>query len=81
MRTNSNIGITQDFHAEPRYNGHPMRGKMNTQKIERQHLLRRDPSEASRRRIGLIRDIVISVMGAVSALVPILIAIQSVTGA
>jgi hypothetical protein len=81
MRNNSNVQITQDFRAEPRYNGHPMRGKMNSPKIERQHLLRKDPAEVSRRRISLVRDIVISVMGAVSALVPIMIAIQSVTGA
>ncbi len=80
MRNTSTLNIARDFKAEPRFHGHPMRGAAGTN-VPRQHLLRKDPRELRRRRLSLVRDVVISLMGAVSAVVPILIAIQSVTGA
>jgi len=60
-------------------NGHPLRGSLR-EKLQREHLLRRD-LDPKRERIAMIRDTVISVMGAVSALIPLVIAFQSVIGA
>ncbi|MGL4634908.1 MAG: hypothetical protein ACRCWF_02915 [Beijerinckiaceae bacterium] len=76
--------------------GHPMRGQLRSVQtpasepslndvlvsaIKREHLLRKDEDAPDRRKIIVIRDTLISIMGAVSAMVPILIAIQSATGA
>lgn len=60
-------------------NGHPLRGGLRD-RVQREHLLRKD-ADPKRERIALIRDTVISVMGAVSALIPLVIAFQSVVGA
>jgi hypothetical protein len=71
--------------------GHPLRCSLRkpaaTQKeefiatLKREHLLQKDDNRGQRTRLMVIRDTVISVMGAISAMVPILIAIQSASGA
>lgn len=60
-------------------NGHPLRGALR-QKIQREHLLGGDV-DPKRERIAVIRDTVISLMGAVSAMVPLVVAFQSMMGA
>jgi prephenate dehydrogenase len=59
--------------------GHPMRGSLR-EKIKREHLLRRDDVDPGRSWITIFRDVVISIMGGISAMVPLLIAFQSLMG-
>jgi hypothetical protein len=82
MSTNAHLNIARTFkRADPvNKNGHPMRGTL-AEKVQREHLLRRDEDDIKREKVAMIRDTVISVMGAVSALVPLMIAFKSVTGA
>jgi hypothetical protein len=58
------------------FKSHPMRGS-----IRREHLLRREDNDPARERRIMIRDMLISVMGGISALVPMFVAVQSVMGA
>jgi prephenate dehydrogenase len=82
MSSNAHLNIARTFQrTDPSLlGGHPMRGNLK-ETIQREHLLRRDDNDPERERIAVIRDIVISVLGAVSALVPLTIAFQSVMGA
>ena len=59
-------------------NGHPLRGSL---KLRQQRDLLDEEVELSRTRIVVVRDTLISLMGAVSAMVPLVIAFQSVMGA
>ena len=79
--SNVQIDISRNFRrADPSLvNGHPLRGSLR-EKLQRDHLLGGDV-DPRQERIALIRDTVISVMGAVSALIPLVIAFQSVIGA
>jgi hypothetical protein len=88
MSSNAHLNIARTFQrTDPSLlGGHPMRGNLKERgnlkdKVRREHLLRRDDNDPERERIAVIRDIVISVLGAVSALVPLTIAFQSVMGA
>jgi hypothetical protein len=82
MSSNAHLNIARNFkRTDPSLlGGHPLRGNLK-EKIRREHLLRRADNDPERERIAVIRDIVISVLGAVSALVPLTIAFQSVMGA
>jgi hypothetical protein len=77
MTSNAHLNIAPTFKREDAtgLKGHPMRVQ-----IKREHLLRREDNNPKRQRMMLIRDTVISVMGGISALVPMMIAIQSYTG-
>lgn len=79
--SNVQMSISQDFRrADPALlKGHPLRGSLK-EKLQREHLLRGD-ADPRQERIAMIRDTVISVMGAISALIPLVIAFQSVIGA
>lgn len=93
MTCTTNLHIARTFSradtAAPK--GHPLRGQIRKSTaqqseelitaIKREHLLNRDDNAPERSRFIVIRDTVISIMGAVSAMVPILIAIQSAAGA
>ena len=78
MSSNARLNINGNFTRTDTTiaKGHPLRGT-----IKREHLLRRPDNNPERVQIAMIRDIVISIMGGISALIPILIAIQTVTGA
>jgi hypothetical protein len=78
MSSNAHLNISPKFkRAEPVGPlGHPMRGTM-----QRDHLLRREDNDPKRSRRIMIRDMLISVMGGISALVPMFVAVQSVMGA
>jgi hypothetical protein len=80
--SNAHLTVASDFkRTDPRtLGGHPLRGSL-TEKIQREQQLRRDDNEPRRGKLAVIRDTVISVMGAVSAFIPLMIAFQSVTGA
>ncbi len=58
-------------------NGHPLRGTLRT----RQSLETTAYEEPKRPRSLVVRDTLISLMGAVSAMVPLVVAFQSVIGA
>ncbi len=58
-------------------NGHPLRGTLRT----RQQVEALPDIEPKRTRFQLVRDTLISLMGAVSAMVPLVVAFQSVIGA
>jgi hypothetical protein len=58
-------------------NGHPLRGAL---RVRQAHETIAD-AEPKRARILIVRDTLISLMGAVSAMVPLVIAFQSVIGA
>jgi hypothetical protein len=77
MSSNAYLNISPRFERVERTGplGHPMR------RVSREHLLRREDNDPARERRILIRDTLISVMGAISALVPMFIAVQSVMGA
>jgi hypothetical protein len=78
MSTSSHLNIAPNFERAPRHlaAGHPMRGH-----LRREHLLRRDEVDAAKERRVMIRDLMISVMGGISALVPMYVAVQSMMGA
>jgi hypothetical protein len=78
MSTDAHLNIAPRFERaeRPADAGHPLRGK-----VRREHLLRRDDNDPERERRIAIRDTLISVMGGLSALVPMFIAVQSVMGA
>jgi hypothetical protein len=78
MSSNAHLNISPKFKRVERVGplGHPMRGT-----LEREHLLRRDDNDPKRARRILVRDTLISVMGAISALVPMFVAVQSMMGA
>jgi hypothetical protein len=78
MSSNSHLNIAPNFERAPRQlnPGHPMRGH-----LKREHLLRRDDVDTAKERRTMIRDLLISVMGGISALVPMFVAVQSVMGA
>jgi hypothetical protein len=82
MSSNAHLNISPKFkRAEstgPK--GHPMRG-MVREGLQREHLLRRDDNDPAKQRRIMIRDTLISVMGGISALVPMFIAVQSMIGA
>jgi hypothetical protein len=82
MSTNAHLNIARTFkRANPaKTGGHPMRGALG-EKLQREHLLRKDEEDIKREKVAMIRDTVISVMGAISALVPLMIAFKTVTGA
>jgi hypothetical protein len=77
MSSNAHLNIAPTFKRAERLShvGHPLR------RINREHLLRREDNDPARERRILIRDTLISVMGGISALVPMFIAVQSVMGA
>jgi len=79
--SNVHIDLAHDFkRADPALlKGHPLRGALK-ETLRRDHLLggNVDPRQE---RISMIRDTVISLMGAVSALIPLVIAFQSAMGA
>jgi hypothetical protein len=77
MSTDAHLNIAPTFKRADLSvgQGHPLRGK-----LRREHLLRRDDNDPERERRIMIRDTLISVMGGVSALVPMFIAVQSVMG-
>jgi hypothetical protein len=79
--SNVQVSLTRGFRrADPEtVNGHPIRGDIK-ETLRREHLLRSDVTPENER-IATIRDTVISLMGAVSALIPLVIAFQSVIGA
>jgi hypothetical protein len=76
MSSNAHLNISPKFKRTERTGpmGHPMR-------LERQHLLRREDNDPAKERRIMIRDVLISVMGGISALVPMFVAVQSVIGA
>jgi hypothetical protein len=78
MSSNAHLNISPAFkRAErPANPGHPMRGA-----LKREHLLRRDDNDPVKERRIMVRDMLISVMGGISALVPMFVAVQSVMGA
>jgi hypothetical protein len=78
MSTDTHLNIAPRFEraTRPADAGHPLRGK-----LRREHLLRRDDNDPERERRIAIRDTLISVMGGISALIPMLVAAQSVMGA
>jgi hypothetical protein len=78
MSSNSHLNIAANFERMPRHltAGHPMRGH-----LKREHLLRREEVDVAKERRIMIRDVMISIMGGVSALVPMFVAVQSVMGA
>jgi len=59
--------------------GHPLRGSL-TEKIQREHRLRQEDNDPRRQFLTRLRDTVISIMGCVSAMVPLVIAVKSVLG-
>jgi hypothetical protein len=77
MSSNAHLNISPSFKRAERsgFNGHPMRGT-----LRREPLLRRDDNDPARERRIMIRDTLISVMGGVSALVPMFVAVQSIMG-
>ncbi len=76
MSTTAHLNIAPTFKRAERVGPktHPMRT------VQRQHLLRREDNDPAKERRILIRDTLISVMGGISALVPMFVAIQSVMG-
>jgi hypothetical protein len=78
MSTDAHLRVSPTFKRAERlgHPGHPMRGS-----LRREPLLRRDDNDPVRERRILIRDTLISVMGGVSALVPMFVAVQSIMGA
>jgi hypothetical protein len=78
MSTDAHLNIAPGFKRAERTEkpDHPLRGT-----LRREHLLRRDEEDAARERRIAIRDALISVMGGISALVPMYVAIQSALGA
>jgi hypothetical protein len=78
MSSNAHLNISPNFKRLERlgHPGHPVRGT-----LRREPLLRRDDNDPVRERRIMIRDTLISVMGGVSALVPMFVAVQSVMGA
>jgi prephenate dehydrogenase len=81
MSSQTQFNISRDFkRVDPSLvGGHPMRGSLK-EKIHREHLLRREDNDPKREKITMMRDVVISVMGGISAMVPVVIAFQSVMG-
>ena len=81
MSSNAHLNINDNFTRTDTSltKGHPMRGSMRGT-VKREHLLRRPDNNPERARIAMVRDTVISIMGGISALIPIFIAIQTVTG-
>jgi hypothetical protein len=79
--SNVQIGISRGFQRTDAatVNGHPLRGNLK-EKLRREHLLRGDV-DPRQERIAMVRDTVISLMGAVSALIPFVVAFQSAMGA
>jgi hypothetical protein len=77
MSSNAHLNIASTFkRAErPASPGHPMRGA-----LKREPLLRREDNDPAKERRIMIRDMLISVMGGISALVPMFVAVQSVMG-
>jgi hypothetical protein len=77
MSSNAHLNISPKFKRAERSGpkGHPMRG------LQREHLLRRDDNDPVKERRIMIRDTLISVMGGISALIPMFVAVQSVMGA
>ena len=59
--------------------GHPMRGTLR-ERIQDEHLRRREENESTRQMIIRPRDVVISIVGGISALIPLVIAFQSIIG-
>lgn len=78
MSSNAHLNIAETFKRSERAAnpGHPMRGT-----LKREHLLRRSDNDPAKERRIMIRDTVISVMGGISALIPMFVAVQSVMGA
>ncbi len=78
MSSNSHLIIAPNVERGPRRTdaGHPLRGH-----LRREHLLRHDAVDAARERRIMIRDLMISVMGGISALVPMYVAVRSIMGA
>jgi hypothetical protein len=77
MSSNAHLNISPKFKRAERAGplGHPMRI------VPRDHLLRREDNDPKRARRIMIRDLLISVMGGISALVPMFVAVQSMMGA
>jgi hypothetical protein len=82
MSSNAHLNIAQNFkRTDPSLLGiHPLRGSLR-EKAQREHLLRREDNDPRREKIAMIRDFVISVMGGISATIPLVVAFQSVMGA
>jgi hypothetical protein len=78
MSSNAHLNISPKFKRVERVGplGHPMRGS-----LQREPLLRREDNDPKRERRIMIRDLLITVMGGISAMVPMFVAIQSVMGA
>jgi hypothetical protein len=78
MSSNAHLNISPAFKRvdRPERHDHPMRGT-----LKREHLLRREDNDPAKERRIMIRDMLISVMGGISALVPMFVAVQSVMGA
>jgi hypothetical protein len=81
MSTNAHFAIDRHFsRATPGFPKiHPMRLAMQAK--QQRNPLPISGDERKPRRAGLVRDILISIMGGVSALVPIVIAAQTMLGA
>ncbi len=82
MSSNAHLNIDQDFkRIDPSLLGtHPLRGQLK-EKVRREHLLRREDNDPQREKIAMIRDFVISVLGGISASIPLVVAFQSAMGA
>ncbi len=82
MSSNAHLNIAHDFKRTDAtlLGTHPLRGNLK-EKVKREHLLRRDDNDPRREKIAMIRDFVISVLGGISATVPLVIAAQSLMGA
>jgi prephenate dehydrogenase len=82
MSSNAHLNIARDFkRVDPSLLAtHPMRGSLK-EKVKREHLLRREDNDPQREKIAKIRDFVISVLGGISATVPLVVAFQSMMGA
>jgi hypothetical protein len=78
MSTNAHFAIDRHFSRADLSlaKGHPMRRAM-----QKRNPLPLTGDEKKPRREGLVRDILISIMGGVSAMVPMVIAAQTMLGA
>jgi hypothetical protein len=81
MSSNAHLTIARSFTVEPRFQGHPMRGNLPKVSVERKHFLRNPGSNPARDRRIMIRDVVISIFGIISAAIPMMMAAQTILGA
>ena len=81
MSYNSQLTVASNFRrAEPNMlKGHPLRGSLR-EKLQQENSRHADTAPDGTRWAG-IRDAIISILGVVSATIPMLVAFQSIMGA